>query len=395
MRIKMKQRSKVFFAILAAVGVLMVFQNCADPLEFAGQDAASVENNLPFAFETKMDTISYMSCSNIDVSTFQPRAIYTFRMGAYTSGHGIRLSEEFMGLTKGYADSERANSLFASPLNRSASLQIALRKAKSYQEVLINSDGIVREGFDFSNFLAPLDTSGIATRLAVTPEGDYVSYFAGTAGLGTRFVEQSIRFIESESKADQMRNHLMGIGVDRPSHLSLTYSAGLDQPYFARAPIQGAGDYVFGVGYEVGFRTAHGYNGAPRRGLSTIEEYTLTDGRKNPNAVWNCGQDNYSFMVVRPQDAPAQGCATAADPSPTSLNAVQKKRLELIRRVLRPEDWFVDVTRAAGPCVVRKNNNARCYGDIDGEPTVSYAKACVESGTTVCPHFVSVCERTN
>lgn len=386
----MKQWTKISFAFILLLPALMVFQNCADPLELAEQDSLSVKDNLPFAFDTKIDTISYMSCSNIDITTFQPRAIYTFRAGAYGSNSGIRLSSSFMDATANYADSERAKALFDSPINRGASLQMAFRKKQSYQEVLINSDGIVREGFDFSNFLAPLDSSGIATRLAVTPKGEYVSYFSGTAGLGTRFVEQSIRFIEAESKANQMRNHLMGIGVDRPSLLTLTYSAGLDQPYFARSSVEGSPDNVFGHGYEVTFRTAHGYNSGPRRALSTIDEYTLVDGRRVAS-TWNCGQDNYSFMVVKPGDTVA-GCSAQADPNPSGLTAIEKKRLELIRRVLRAEDWFVDVT--GSPCVIPKHANARCYGNIDGEPTVNYAKSCANpTGNNTCPHFVSVCER--
>lgn len=382
----MRRWSILSLAIATVISVLFVFQNCADPLQFTGQDALSVTDSLPFAFDEKVDTISYMSCSNIDISSFQPRAIYTFRVGAYTSGHGIALSSEFLNLTASYASSERANALFASPINRGASLQLSMRKAKSYQEVLINSEGIVREGFDFANFLAPLDTSGIANRLAITPEGEYVSYFSGTPGLGTRMLEQSIRFIEAEEKSDQVRNHLMGIGVDRPSQLTLTYTAGLDQPYYARAPEKGAADYVFGTGFEVGFRTPHGYNSGPRRGLNNIEEYNLLDGRKDPTAVWNCGQDNYTFIVVRPEDTATRPCSTTIDPDPSTLTDLQRKRLELARRVLPPEDWYVDPVNR---CIVRKSNNARCYGNIDGEPTVSYSTNCTDN----CPHFVSICER--
>jgi hypothetical protein len=264
---------------------------------------------------------------------------------------------------------------------------------------LINEAGTVREGFDFSNFLAPLDTNGIAMRLSVTPKGEYTSYFAGTQGLGTRMVEQSIRFIEEETRSEEVRNHLMGLGetVGRPSLLAVTYTAGLDQPYYARAPVEGAGEEVYGTGYELMFTTPSGFSG-PRRGLASIEEYDLLSNRKRPDAVWDCGQGNYTFVIVRPTDAttatssvPATSrtCLTVADgATETTSTALEKKRLELARRVLRAEDWFID---AKHRCIVSKSSDVNsCYGNVHGVPTVNYTTACTGGN---CPHFVTVCER--
>ncbi len=396
----MKQWKTLSASLAITVTVLFVFQNCADPLEFGAEDSlTSNGDTLPFAFEEKMDTLSYMSCSNIDVASFQPRAIYSFRIGAYKDGNGLRLSEEFFNATKGLADSARAEALYNSEINRNASLQLSVRQTEVYQDILINEDGKVSEGFDYANFLAPLDTSGIANRLSITKDGDYVSYFAGTPGVGTRFLEQSIRFIGDENRALQVRQHLMGsAGVERESKLTLTYTVGDDQQYQARAAVEGAADKVYGTGYRVEFRTPTGFVGATPRALRYVEEYDLRTGRQKPEAVWDCGGDANTYTIVRASDvvgaapnANQKICSTVVDGelSVGTLTDVELKRLAVIRRVLRPEDWWVDPRNM---CVVPKTNSANCYGEANGAVTVNYTTAC--TGAT-CPHIVSVCERVD
>ncbi|NJL24730.1 MAG: hypothetical protein HC902_05885 [Calothrix sp. SM1_5_4] len=71
-------------------------------------------------------------------------------------------------------------------------------------------------------------------------------------------------------------------------------------------------------------------------------------------------------------------------------NTTQQQALSVIRRVLRVEDWFVDMDNR---CIMPKRTGDYCYGDLNGR-TIQYGVAsCLNSTTTVCPHFVSVCIR--
>src|SRR5690606_13850467 len=101
---------------------------------------------------------------------------------------------------------------------------------------------------------------------------------------------------------------------------------------------------------------------------------------------WDCSA-NYQFMVVRPEDKAAGrvNCDPIVD---KYNNATEQAALNAIRRVLRVEDWFVDVARK---CIMPKRTGDYCYGAVQGR-TVQYGLAsCLNSATTMCPHFVSVC----
>ncbi|MCB0411513.1 MAG: hypothetical protein KDD22_03250, partial [Bdellovibrionales bacterium] len=334
----MRHWPKILPFLAIVVGVVTIFQNCAEPLEFAEQDAITMYNTLPFAYEEKVDTISYMSCSNIDPAVFQHRAIYSFRVGAYGPNSGLRLSQAFQDSTEKFAMAEKTQTLFESPLNRGATLQLSIRNTNDYRaKALINKGGQYIENFDFGNFLAPLDSAGLAQGLVAQPQGEYLSYFKGTPGLGTRFLEQSIRFIESERMAASVRDNLTGIST-QPARLTLTYTEGPDaEPFLARAPSAEDPRHVFGTGFDIRFGYPQfripGANQTlqkPFRALTSVDEYDLLTGMRKPDAKWNCGNDNYTFLIVRPEDMKdlalnKQICLPAPDPDPSTLNRTQRK----------------------------------------------------------------------
>lgn len=418
--IKVKQ--KVFglpgLLLSLSLTVLITFQNCADPLEFAGEDAIGQDIGIPFAFDVKVDTLSYMSCSNVDLTSFQPRAIYSFRARAHEPDRtGLRLSDAFRNHYTNDDPSRMRSGLINSPANRNASLQMAIRRKLSYQEMLINDDGVIREGFDFSNFLAPLDSDVIVDRLLGLNPGRWIQFFTGVPGLDRRVVEQSIRFIESEVKASQVRNHMMGLGgVDRPTQLTLTYTTDDDDIHRARGPNPAAVNRVYGVGFDMTFRHAHGYTRGSRRGLDSVQEFDLLTGRPVSGVTWDCGRDSQTFIITAVPDFQDPNWMTAGnlpagcmapqsdsffwntDPSvyaPEHLRVdleTVRYRLALARRVLRTEDWFID---PVGRCVIPKHQFANCYGSPrrdEGEAIANMNPAnCTEE---TCPHFVTVCARS-
>ncbi|MDC0980375.1 hypothetical protein OAQ84_01430 [Bdellovibrionales bacterium] len=97
-------------------------------------------------------------------------------------------------------------------------------------------------------------------------------------------------------------------------------------------------------------------------------------------------------MIIRKKDlgksgTPSCGLTTAPPSNGSSLERIAAHAA--IRKVLRQEDWYVDV---ANRCAIPINENY-CYGD-DPKKEVVYSGSC-DSTKGNCPHFVSVCTRTS
>lgn len=388
--LKLKQSQSLRYFGLAAgltLAVLLLFQNCSDMPE-EKKDNASLGDSLPFPFETDIDTISYMSCSRTGNSV-NPRAYYTFRVGAYQTG-GIGLTSGFLSQTGSAA--QRSDILQATTTNSGSFLQLSIRQRNRYQTVLGGSSG-VQEGH-YYNFLDSLNAPVIGDRLGELKTGQKVNYFSGISGLEGKMVEGSINFFDGETQSGDVRRYLLNDMV-----LAMTYSSNGSgsEPYTARAPDMTDVSKVFGKGYKVGFRLWGSTQTGLNRVLQSVTEMNLETGA-NINNSWSCDATN-AYVIVRAQDVPG-ACGAAADPLPSQLSATNRARLEKIRRVLRVEDWWVDLSRN---CVVPKNNpsgsGGACYGTgAAAQTSISYAVGATNSGVTscdasTCPHYVSVCTR--
>lgn len=387
-------------AIVAAV--ILLFQNCADPLDLASEDALSYNNQLPFAFEATVDTLSYMSCSNVPAS-YESRALFTFRAGAFTSEAGLRLSSAFHAQTGNFSVAQRAQALSESARNRQSILQMAIRPKMQYQSILTASGSNVREGKDYYSLLGELDSPEIAEALSALAVGDWINYFAGVLGLDNRSVEGSLYFLDSETIANSVRTQLNDSGV-----LTFTYAPGTTGEYAARGPSSGSETAVYGAGFELGFRLPPGRSSGVRRALddNDIREISLeTNSPSGVNmAAWSCPND-LALKIVRVQDLASVTC----NREPDSITALSdpNSRLSIIRRILPVEDWYVDTTNN---CIVSKHeDDMKCYGsatdvtvvystgsacdngkaDLDGDGSLD-----VTDNTKVCAHYVSVCTRS-
>ncbi len=389
--IKMKQSQSLRYLGLATsltLAVLLLFQNCSDMPE-EKKDNASLGDSLPFPFETDIDTISYMSCSRTGNGA-NPRAYFTFRVGAYQAG-GIGLTSGFLSQTGSAA--QRSDILQATNTNAGSFLQLAIRQRNHYQTVLGGSGGVV-EGSHYYNFLDSLNAPVIGDRLGALTSGQKINYFSGITGLDGKLVEGSLNFFDGESQAGEVRNYLLNDMV-----LAMTYSssgAG-SEGYTARAPDMTDISKVYGKGYKVNFRLWSGLQGSGiNRVLQSATEINLETGANIKN--WSCSAAD-AYVIVRAQDAASGACSAAADPLPSTLSAANRTRLEKIRRVLRVEDWWVDLNRS---CVVPKNNPAgsggACYGTgAAAQTTITYSVGASGGATScdvnTCPHYVSVCTR--
>jgi hypothetical protein len=122
----------------------------------------------------------------------------------------------------------------------------------------------------------------------------------------------------------------------------------------------------------------------PNYVLREITELNLEDRNDRTDIKpWACPV-SLQFRIVRPGDSAAP---CNADPDP----AVLSDELQLVRRSLRVEDWYVDL---ANRCIVPKKYQGKgCYGD---RQTVQYnlsAQCTPGTNTQDCVHWTSICHR--
>lgn len=385
------------FLMLFGICVLLTYQNCAQaPDTDPNSTQSSYEESLPFAYQERVDTIAYMSCSNIK-SAVEPRAYFSLRVGAYdpTRG-GLALTPEFYSATQYYATPDRARALSTSGLNQNTRLNLAIRRRGDLSQVY--SQGGITAGKSIDSLLPQLDGpdvagpfAGTALRWTASSAGNppRINYFPGTGE--KRLMEGSLRFYEFENVAKDVRASLSSSGT--PAYLVVGYSGSADEvDPMLRQPVSGTttatpASRAYGTGFGFTFAPARKFSNETRT-ISSINEIDLQTGSARVGASWDCSQD-YQFMVIRYEDILAN--RVTCNRGPDYIVNGQSVALDAIRRVLRPEDWYVDM---ANKCIVPKNTGDYCYGQLQPTEQVQYGVSnCGTVAGYYCPHFVSICLR--
>lgn len=415
------------FAFAAVILACLFFQNC-DSTSMDTQNSS--QSSMPFAYTPVVDTIAYMSCSDIASTGFEPRAYFSFRAGAYNSATGgLAISNDFYTETKNYDPTDRGGLLSSSDANSGIYMNLSIRSAGNYQSLWATTSAT--QGNEFDVFLPQLDSAQIEGPLASSANGQMVNYFPGDQD--KRLMEASLRFLQYENVAQDTRNNLdnrnayliagftstadpadqnlrspVDFNFTCPSQLGENYNPYTHTcqtgpiPTVAPNPLPNQQNEVFGIAYvpnDQMFALPQGYTGGDRRVLSSsgLQEMDLTTGQIRASN-WDCSQ-SYEFMIVRPEDK-AAGTVICNATVDRYSNTTQQAELNAIRRVLRVEDWWVDLDNR---CVMPKGTGDYCYGQaVDqaqaGMVTIQYGlSSCVDNLAkapfTVCPHFVSVCIR--
>ncbi len=386
------------FSLGVILSLVLIFQNCAEPLKLSETDALTFADNLPFAYDIKMDTFAYMSC-NTEISNYEPRAIFTFRVGAYEDGSGLRLNDEFVESTKNYTEQARAESLFRSPTNSGAILQLAIRNSSvDYQQILLNSSGAVQLGKDIENYLngATLDSPGVATPLLGLEEDKRIRYFSGTPGLDGRFLEQSLRFnTVLKSVTDKM------VG-STSSRVTLAYTQD-NNPlnYYVRGPDKSnLARSIYGVEFRPTFapptrisdKTTIATAQDRNRILQSLGVVNVEDKNTQAETMWSCPPE-YRYVIVRPEDAAASATLCPLDDwTYDNPPAGREREWEILRRVVRIEDYYVNMKKR---CIVPKDSANHCYPSESTGVKIRYNGITCnddpENDVFQCPNFVSVC----
>ena len=413
--LKRLKKTHALGAVLV-VSTLLLYQNCAQAPDGSADgsstnSAEAYQDSLPFAYDAKLDTLAYMSCSEVGKdpgAALMQRAYFTFRAGAYNANTGgIGMTTAYRASTQYYSPVERAQALASSAFNMNTRLVFSMRLRSDLSRHWSLTDGV---GFSQMAFLPPLNDPQIAGPFAASTAGRYLNYFPGTAD--KRLMEASLSLLKGDTNAMNARAYLSGVGL--PLYLVAAYTNSSDElESVLRQPLTYASDKTtvvttpttraFGSGLQLSFGLPYGVGAGETRVLSSVTEYDLSTA-PNPTvkANWTCPA-SYQFMIVRPEDVQANPslCFTGADQDYSSQPTLQAAQ-NAIRRVLPASDWYVDVTKN---CVVPKGTGDVCYGTYGATANVFrplyYSNACTKNDSNqasstygyTCPHYVSVCIR--
>ncbi len=377
-----------FFPLMLALVIL--FQNCSEQPGSSQLSSSLAFKSTPFAYDASIDTLAYMSCSNM--TSYDPRAFFTFKVGAYVAGSGLMLNSAFYNAMKYYGQADRLTALQHSDANSGAWLQMSLRQKNNFQNPLVANSSGAQPDKDYYSFLQNLDSNEIANVLLGQSPSARAQYFP--AAQHPR-LEGGIRFLDSsEGIAVSIRDQATSL----QAILALTYTATSDmEDVGARSPAS-SGNKAYGTGYMMTFANDNGWTSGMNRVLTSVREMDLATGAQSGTNIrnWSCPVEN-RFMIVRRQDVVAAINAGQAPPcqmpsvDDTSSQA-NYNIIQAVRRVLPVDYYHLDL---ANRCIVAKPpmDNYSCYGSrASNAPAIAYRGATTcDSGN--CPHYLTVCTR--
>lgn len=382
----MRQCIKVgLFFFPLSLALVVFFQNCSDQGVDSLKLSSMAFKAAPFAYDSNIDTLAYMSCSEMGTS-YDARAFFSFKAGSYTAASGININSTFFNYMKYYTAAERLTALQTSDANRGAWLQMSLRERSDYQNILASNENSVEADKDYYSFLQNLDSTPVSSVLLGLPTGARERRFSGITDSQSQRLEGAIRYLGAEGIADSVRTQLTG----QQALLALTYTSIADMDDTAARAVPGSGNKVYGMGYKISF-TDDLIAGA-NRVLGTVNETDLATGATSGSAIrsWTCRQD-LRFKIVRPQDAATAPCTM--NYTDVSSSATEAQLLVHIRKVLPVDYWSVDF---ANRCIMQKPLVAgfSCYGTRPtNAPAINYTNSTTCTNATNCPHYFSLCYR--
>lgn len=408
-------------AIVFGLVIMVSYQNCGVNYTTNQPDYFTKKaNDLGFAYEAAFDQVAYMSCAEQKDIPNDEGVFFTFRMGAYRAGSGLRLTPSFFDYAKKFNDKEKVQLLSSSSLNANSRLMFSIRRRGDYQSMYINQSGAAggTPEIDYSYEFGVLGTESMSASLIQLPSQEYMRNWAGAGIDRDAIMEGTLTFNDSETLAANLRQFMQREGA-----IVLGYSEVHD--YHLRGPVSTttgiATGEVYGTGASVAFKqpspslyfqnvSGFTYSGStlpnvPARLLRSITEVPVAGSSGQVGGSWSCS-DNMSYIIVRPQDAitTANGtlCKMQGDETYTNIDATTKA---IVRKSLKTGDWWIDWDNK---CIVpKKFQNGSCYGknqttsdprqvnyDFTAECSPDAEKKRADGSTIkVCPHFASICIR--
>lgn len=430
-------RTKSIVMILATTGaVLFSYQNCGvEPT----QSMFDVKQAYKLPYEVSINQVAYMSCSEQGGIPNEPNVYFSFRVGAYGDGAGLRLSDNFLYETRRDSSGARALKLSEEFVSLNHRLMFSMRQQSDLRVSYMNAGstaGIEEQDYDF--VFGDLGSNEMSASLLELDTDEYMNYWAAGGIENDAYMQGTMVFDAAETVAQDMRNFLEKNG----GLITLGYATPLDTAnlltrasYSTNFDDDGDGrnndsdddivpsNEAYGSGLKVSFKVANpanwGYTRAginnnphpnmPKRVLATVYEYDLSQPQQI-KATWSC-PTALQLRIVAPADkdfndpypfTTAQRlCPDVVPEEPT--NATDLANYQIARRSLPVSHWKINWARK---CAVPKfYTKGSCYG-VDERATPSVPRApvydftqsrttntCDPSVNEACLHFVSICLR--
>lgn len=405
MKLKPTKAQLVFLGLFVGTGIVLTsFQNCgtqdySDSLAMPSTplvDASNVDG-IPFAFDYRVNQITYMSCSrskdkvgSLQSSTTHlndPNIFFTFKMGSYPNnvntinGPGLTFRKEFIDhiiakfSSKGVlSDDNIKNSINNATAHSGAALQFAIRESTPIASSIIKLSTEPTLGIDFD--LAPknlqLDSKDFLESQLLNLFKKPVPRLTtlGTASLQTYRLEGALHF-ESLSTYDEPTAQLLRDELESNGALSkvlaVTYSKDLllaenkETSYIARRATSADSDNrVWGTGFNLAFQSATNGKRWKNNILASVVESDLATFSSPATSPWSCS-DQLRYVIVSPKDSGPGGAYPCKDPmSVSNLTAQQANNLAILQRHLSPSEWIIDPEME---CVTPRKTTVDCYGN--------------------------------
>lgn len=412
----MKKHISVFFAAITFFVIMISYQNCGTE----GTGALfqkSTSYGLPY--ETKVNQLAYMSCSEqLDVPN-DDGVFFTFRLGAHGADAGLRLSEKFVYETRRKDNHDKLGILADDAPTSLTRLQFSMRQRSNLQRMYKNPDsGEGTEEFDFDFIFGDFGTDAMSASLIKQAPGSYLNYWSAGGITKDAYFEGTLVFNYAEVRSEEVRQMLTRDWV-----LALGYGNATD-PATIRTPLDYMEDdeddseissnQAYGVGLRVSFKqpdpTNWQYMGVPhvnlpKRVLATVTDYDLS----LPDTVsgqWTC-PSRLQFRIVNNGLDAAERDWDDDDPGLAGVQALcpigndpanPSEDLKMVRRSLPASDWYINMARQ---CIVpRRYTLGSCYGldkgvtpQVTRTPVYDITKSCNPAINPACSHFVSICYR--
>lgn len=462
----MIQTFKLIAFIFVFIFISSVFQNCGPQIDNNSMLSTkpgpvvlqgATLDAVPFAFETTINELAYMSCSNsprqnadkpiLDSSTF-------FTLSAQASGNnsGVALRTDFKNfMFTNFADSNSqvpenlvSTALSDSKANATAALMLAVRPNANPIDAVqnFNPQYTPQQSNDYSLFLSQNIVYSSLTF------GQNLSQLAGLFNQPTttkinNFIEpESDHLLSSAIHFHTYSNYYENSALDLrnkfdngANFLTVTYTKDLRDPANQKTPYASRpsntnpnnSTLAWGKAYRLRFSMNERTGGAGYSNtLYSVSELDLSNGITPTGAKWDCSK--ISYMIISPYDndpapagSPVPIAVASSFPSEggkpdfnrcqepvagTSLNAAQQAELSTMQRYLSSSDWIIDPINR---CVVRKKNHADsssgdCYPNRNpngANRQIMYRDdrsgvgcgAINPASTKDCPEFISICTR--
>jgi hypothetical protein len=365
----MRRYFKWFLAVSSLVAIPFIYQNCAPaPLEDKTNGSLCVAADLnscadaPFGYETKVDTISYMSVSD---NTSTSSDFFTFRINSTNTNQvsGLKIRPEFLNYVSKLSIDDKIEVLMRSELNLNARYNLSVR-----QSTFLNSSPYSSAGFySLANLKDSSDLLIANGESLKTLNGvPIVLNINETAGGGAKTLSSAIINTDYRLSANFTHGNSVTALISAPGTVNSRQAYG----YGFKLTFAGPPDVTPAANVSTNYPT----NAAVVTG---VKEFNLETGAETISS-WQCS----SAIIIANSGSPPSICQQAGQAGANNI----------IPRSLTSLTWDKVPNGTNSPrCVYPKNAAALTF--YDASPWHNNSSASTTCGAKTCPHYVSVCTR--